>query len=294
MLPFVVVVIGIAAFTAMDVAMKDAAIRVGVFSAFVSRNLIGSALMLPVWLSGRPQWPSRPVLWLHALRAAIVALMAPLYFYGLVLLPMAEAIALSFIAPLIALYLAALFLGERVRPGALAASLLGLAGVAVIAAAGIGGAAGGPAQSPAGIAAILAGAVLYAANLVVQRRQAQAAGSVEVALFQNVMVTLLLIPFIPWLWHTPARHAFGAIAVGAMLASVALVLLSWGYARAETQHLLPIEYTAFFWSALLGWLWFGEAVAPATVIGAVLIVAGCLVAARGAARGQHMPATPTP
>jgi S-adenosylmethionine uptake transporter len=44
--------------------------------------------------------------------------------------------------------------------------------------------------------------------------------------------------------------------------------------------LLPIEYTAFIWAALIGWLMFGEAVTLATVGGVALIVFGCWIAAR--------------
>jgi S-adenosylmethionine uptake transporter len=41
-----------------------------------------------------------------------------------------------------------------------------------------------------------------------------------------------------------------------------------------------VEYTAFLWAAVLGWLWFGEPLAWQTIAGTALIVAGCLIAAR--------------
>jgi S-adenosylmethionine uptake transporter len=56
--------------------------------------------------------------------------------------------------------------------------------------------------------------------------------------------------------------------------------LSWGYARAEAQALVPIEYTGFAWAALFGWLLFGEPVSWATVAGVTLIVAACWISAR--------------
>jgi S-adenosylmethionine uptake transporter len=57
------------------------------------------------------------------------------------------------------------------------------------------------------------------------------------------------------------------------------MFLSWAYARAEAQALLPIEYTAFVWGALVGWWWFDEAVTLATVLGVILIIAACWIAA---------------
>ena len=61
---------------------------------------------------------------------------------------------------------------------------------------------------------------------------------------------------------------------------LALLLLSWAYARAEAQILVPVEYTAFVWAAVAGWYVFGEAVTTSTFIGTGLIMAGCIVAAR--------------
>lgn len=45
--------------------------------------------------------------------------------------------------------------------------------------------------------------------------------------------------------------------------------------------LAPVEYTAFLWSALLGWWVFGETVSLYTTLGAALIIAGCVAAVRG-------------
>ena len=58
--------------------------------------------------------------------------MALTFFWGLARVPMAQAIALAFVAPLIALYLAAVILKETIERRAILASLLGFAGVLVI------------------------------------------------------------------------------------------------------------------------------------------------------------------
>ncbi len=294
LLPIGAVALGIGVFCLMDAAMKQASLGCGVYTALLMRNVLGTAMMAPVWLLQRGRWPAMRLLGIHALRAAVVAIMGLLYFAGLVRLPMAEAIALSFIAPLIALYLAALVLGERVRRGAATASLFGLAGVAVIGAAQLGSGAGPPA-SPLGIGAILASAVFYAVNLVIQRHQAQLAGPTEITLFQSLFAALFLLPAAPWLFTSLPGHAFVVVALSAFLAALALALFAWGYARAEAQVLLPLEYTAFFWSALFGWMWFRETLGISTIAGAALIVIGCLRAARLAPRaGTQPPLVPVP
>lgn len=278
-LPFVAAIAGIAVFSAMDAVMKGAALAAGVYTAVFLRNSIGAAMMAPVWLAaGRPM-SGRAALIVHIQRAFVTSGMAILFFYALTLLPLAEAIALSFIAPLIALYLAALLLGERIHPSAIIASLMGIAGVVVIAATRLGGG-DYTSESLWGIAALLTSAMLYALNLVLQRKQALLSSPIEIALAQNLFMAMILALAAPWWLAWPDWRALGLIAFSSFLAVLALLMLSWAYARAEAQALVPVEYTGFLWAALFGWLLFAEPVGPATVAGAVLIVLGCWIAAR--------------
>jgi len=278
-LPALAALAGVALFSVMDALMKRASIEAGVFVALLLRSAAGAMLTAPPWLLLRPQRPRPGAVRLHALRSAAVALMAALFFWGLVRIPMAEGIALSFIAPLIALYLAALILGEAIQKKAIIASVMGFAGVIVIIAARLADH-GMESRSLWGAAAILVSAMLYAWNLVLQRQQALVAGPLEVAVFQNLFVFLYLLPLAPLLADWPDRSALADIGLSACLATAALMLLSWAYGRAEAQVLVPLEYTAFGWSALMGWLWFGEPVTATTIAGVVLIVAACLIAAR--------------
>jgi S-adenosylmethionine uptake transporter len=216
---------------------------------------------------------------LHLLRGVMMVPMAILFFWGLARVPMAQAVALTFIAPLLALVLAAAILKEPVGSRTLAGSLAAFAGVIIIF---IGQARAdlGPAAL-AGSFAILGSAVIYAFNIIVMRRQAQNAGPMEITFFQNLVVgsaLLLLIPVngVPPL---PTGHV-GELLLAAALAMGSLLLLGWGYARAGAAYLSTTEYTAFLWAMLLGWLRFGESVSLFTLMGAGLIVAGCLAAAR--------------
>lgn len=278
-MPFVAVLTGIATFSLMDALMKNATLAVGAYNAMLFRSLFGVLLIWPLWKFKGGQWPRPEALRLHMIRGAISATMATAFFWGLARMPLADAMALSFIAPLIALYLAAAMLGERVEAKAVIGSLLGFAGVVVIVAGRL-GQSGFDRDMALGIGAILISAVLYAFNLILMRKQAQIASPQEVALFQAGCAGVLLALFAPWLAAIPEPRAAIDIVAGAGLAMISLMLISWGYARAEAQALLPLEYTAFVWAALLGWLMFAEEVTVATTAGVVLIVVGCWIAAR--------------
>ena len=276
--PVLVTVLAVALLSVMDGFMKAAALAAGAYSAMVCRGLIGTVLTTPLFLGSAGGFPTRAVLKVHALRSTVAAAMALLFFHSLTLLPIAEAIALSFVAPLIALYLAAVMLGEKIAPRAIWASVAGFAGVLVIVAPRMSG--GFPAGSGEGIAALLVSAVLYAWNLVLQRKQAQIARPQEIAFFQNLFVLLILGLAAPWFFEWPDPRAWMHIAVSAVLAISASLLMSWAYARAETQVLVPMEYSAFVWAALVGWIGFAEPLGWATVLGAVAIAAACIYATR--------------
>lgn len=273
---FLVACIGIGTFSLMDAVMKELAIAVGAYSATLWRNATGAAMMSALFVGTRQRWPSATVLRLHLLRSLVVAFMAVSFFWSLTVLPLAEAIGLSFIAPVIALYLAAILLGEQIGREAVIASVAGLAGMLVILFGKFSGDYGEGAIL--GTAAVLFSAVLYAYNLILQRQQALLAGPIEIAFFQNLLTAAILSLVAPWWLQPSTEYALTLAAAG--LATVSVLMLSWAYARAEAQILIPVEYTAFVWAAIFGWLFFAEPVTIWTVAGTSLIVAGSLVAAR--------------
>jgi drug/metabolite transporter (DMT)-like permease len=219
------------------------------------------------------------VLRVHIQRGLVTTFMALTFFYAITKLPLAETIAISFIAPVISLYLAALILHEKIERKAIVAAVLGLVGTLVIVGGRIGSAEMSD-EAALGLAAILFSAVLYAYNLVLARQQAQLAGPLEIASFHSGMSALVLGLAAPFLFVLPDLATTGSIATAAFLTVCGAISLAWAYARAEAQVLVPLEYSGFLWAVLFGWLFFREAVTPATLAGTALIVGGCWIAAR--------------
>jgi S-adenosylmethionine uptake transporter len=277
-IPFAVCCLGVALFAVMDAAMKGLSLSIGLYNALFWRAVAGTTMGLLLMLLTRQRWPAFAVLRIHMLRGVVVAFMALLFFWAVMRLPLAEAVALSFIAPLIALYLAALLLGEKVGRRAIGASLLGLVGVAII----LSGRLQGHYATDAlwGVLAVLGSAVLFAWNLILQRQQAQRASPIEVAFFQHLVMLAVFALGAPYWAIVPPLHAIPLVLLAATLAFTSLAALAWAYARAEAQRLIPVEYSAFLWAAVMGWLAFGERLTMTTVAGALLIVAACLIAAR--------------
>lgn len=278
LLPFLAAFAAVGFLSLMDGLMKEAALAAGAYSATILRSLIAMAITLPLWLAMKPRWPDKPVLKLHIERGVISAIMALAFFYALTKLPLAEAIALSFIAPLIALYFAHWLLGEVISRSAIMASLLGFAGTLVIVGARLGSSEFDE-DSALGLLSLFFSALLYAYNFVVIRRQSQLAGPLEVATFHAVIGSLVLVLAAPFFFVLPQIETLAVTAGAAALSVGAAMMIAWAYARAEAQVLVPMEYTAFLWAALFGWLFFREEVTTSTLLGVVLIVIGCWIAA---------------
>lgn len=277
-IPFMVAAAGIGTFSLMDAAMKDLALSLGAYNAVMWRNCLGALFMGLLFVGTRQKWPPAHILKIHLWRSMVVSVMAVSFFWSLTKLPLAEAIGLSFIAPVIALYLAAVMLGETIGREAIWASLAGLGGVGII----ITGRLSGHYTTGHlwGAAAVLFSAVVFAYNLILARRQAQIAGPIEIAFFQNLFVAATLSLVAPWFLQPIRISDAPMIGGAAALAIISLLLLSWAYARAEAQILIPVEYTAFAWAAFFGWLFFAEPVTLPVILGTALIVSGSLIAAR--------------
>ena len=276
---FLVGVIGIALFSAMDAVMKGLVLAIGTYSTMFWRNLAGIGLSGALYLPGRQGWPDRSTMKIHVARGVLSAFMGFLFFWGIGRVPLAQAVALAFVAPLIALYLASLLLKETIGGRTISASLVAFAGIIVIfvgqAQADLGR------EALIGSLAILVSAILYALNIIIMRQQALVAKPLEIAFFQSVIVTGVLALGLPLVGTSfPPLDQWPWLLLACLLAVTSMLLLSWAYARAEASYLAATEYTAFLWAALFGWLVFDETLSPFTLAGAAMIVAGCIMAAR--------------
>ena len=269
----------VAVLSIMDAVMKHLVLVIGIFAVSVWRAVANLALSAGLYLPRRRKWPRRKILWIHVSRSIVVTIMAVLFFWGIGRVPLAQAIALTFIAPLIAMLLAPLFLKERLAPRSIAGAIAAFAGVVVIV---LGQARAKVAPDVLlGIAAILGSAICYSGNILMMRWQALAAKPLEINFFQSVVVLIVWLAALPLIGvpHWPQGQLTWVIVASALSTSGGL-LFAWAYARGEASYLAVTEYSAFLWASVLGWLIFHERVSSYTLAGALLIVGGCLAAAR--------------
>lgn len=276
---FAVALSAVAVLSIMDAVMKHLVLAIGIVAVSAWRAAANLGISAALYLPRRDAWPSWKTLRIHIARGVVVTVMAFLFFWGIGRVHLAQAIALTFIAPLIALVLAWAFLREKIGKSSIFGSALAFAGVIAIvigqAEASLGW------DALLGTAAILGSALTYAVNIVLMRHQAMAARPLEINFFQSLTIMTVWIAAMAVV-GTPAfpSLAWPWVLVAATLSTAGTLLFAWAYARGEASYLAVTEYSGFLWASALGWEFFSESVTGFTLAGALLIVGGCLLASR--------------
>lgn len=253
-------------------------------------HLLRSAMALPVLalaagfgLRLRPNRPLRV-----AARAGLHGAALLLYFASLGFLPIAQAGAGFFTAPLFVLLFAALFFGQRIGPARLGAVAVGFAGVLLILRPD-------PATvGPATLMPLAAGALYGLGNLITREWCADepvgallgsflaalgligAAGCLALALLEPAAApTFLTAP-----WALPSAAAFGWIVVQVASSLGAVGLVTRGYQFAATSTLAVFEYSFLVSAGAWAWALRGEALDPPAILGIALIVASGVIVAK--------------
>ena len=266
---------GIGTLCLMDVVVKHLSATIDVPVVTLARYVTGTILALAVWQwQGRPRL-TREMLPLHIARGALIASMAFCFYWSLTKLPLAEAITLSFIAPLLVPPLASLLLREKVQPRVYAAGALGFAGVLVTAQ----GAPDFSGDRLLALAAVLYAAVAYAGSAVLLRARAGTDGATVVTLMGALIPMIILSPVAIGA-APPDLPTIGWFMLLGLIGNIGMQLLSRAYAKIEAQVLAVMEFTALPWAALFGWVFFAEPVRPQVWAGAGIIFAACLWASR--------------
>jgi len=230
------------------------------------RNLFGLLAMLP-WLArqGFGALQTRR-LGLHVLRAVIGVVAMVGWFTTLSLMPLAEATALSFTAPMFTGVLAVVLLGEAMRIRRWTATVIGLLGALIILRPGI------EAVQPVALLAI-ATAAIWAASTVLIKVMARTESAGAIVTYLNLFsLPLALIPALV-VWVAPTLEQLAWCALLGLAGSTAHVCMARALACADATLVMPLDYIRLPAVALIAYLAFGEVPDIWTWLGAAVIAA---------------------
>ena len=209
----------------------------------------------------------------HALRSIAGTIAMFCNFAAYTFLPLADATAIGFAAPLFVVILAALMLAERVHIYRWSAVIVGFIGVLIIA---------GPEASLSrtalyGAMFALTGAGLTAVAMIFLRRMSAHEHSITIAFYfmlTSAAVSLTTVLF-GWNWPTPWETAI--LIMTGLAGGVGQLFLSFSYRFGEASVLAPFDYAAMIWAVILGYFLFGELPTAQVWLGGVIVIAAGLL-----------------
>jgi drug/metabolite transporter (DMT)-like permease len=227
----------------------------------------------------------------HFVRAGIGALAMFLNFAGIARLPLADATAIFYAAPIFTVVLAALILKETVRIYRWSAVAVGFAGVLLTLMPHLGEAgAGGDEQTLGAIFSLLA-AVVAAFAMIQVRRLTETEATGSIVLYFSLFSTLFGLLTLPFGWTWPSlREAVILVAIG-IVGGIAQICLTQSYRLGDASLIAPFEYASMLFALVLGYLLFGDLPSPVVLVGAAIIMAaGIFVIMRERTLGLRRPA----
>ncbi len=218
-----------------------------------------------VWSVG-PSGVATQRIGLHARRTTIGLISMALNFSSVMLLPLAESTTIGFTAPIFATILSAVVLRETTGVHRWAAVLVGFAGVVVMARPDA-------AHFPLfGMTVGIMAAIGVASISIVLRSMAQTETPAAIVFW----FTLLSLPpmglLMIWFGRAHDPITWALICALGISGGIAQLLLTNALKWARVAIVLPMDYSAIIWAALLGWLFWGTLPIASTWLGTVLIV----------------------
>ena len=214
--------------------------------------------------------------WGHVIRALVGASSMGLGFFALTRLPLPEATAIGYAAPLLIVMFSAVLLKERVHAFRWTAVIVGLCGVVIILWPRLtlltGGAPMGDSETVGAIAASF-GAVLTAFAMMQVRKLVQTERTEAIVIYFFISASVLSLLTIPFGWAMPTPQQ-AALLVGAGFAGgIGQLLLTSCYRYADMTVIAPFEYVSLLLTLVIGFVIFGDVPTLAMIVGALIIVA---------------------
>ena len=256
-----------------DLAIKALSGSYALHQVILLRAFIGLAIVLCVIAASRSSFgqlrTKRPLD--HLFRVCIVMVSNVTYFVGLSLMPLADAVATAFVAPLLVTLMSAVILGEQVGPRRWGAVMVGMVGVVIMTRPGAG------VIQPAAIL-VLISALCYASSHMMTRRMRHTESAMTLNFYVQIGFLVVSLSFglfagdghlaqapgSTWEflfrpWHLPPQSDWWAFAATGIAVGVGGLMMSQAYRTTEAALVAPFEYIgmpmAIFWGVVVFGTW---------------------------------------
>lgn len=192
---------------------------------------------------------------------------------------------LSYTSPFFMIILSAIMLKESVGKERWAAVAIGMVGVLV---------AMRPGSNVFEFASLLVlfGTFLGALNKILMRQLASTEHSLAIAIYPNLMMILVTLPFLFSNWQSMPWSHWGLFGIVGLLTAAGQYAIAQALRFAQGSTLASVDYSSFFWVVALDFFWWNKKVEWYTLLGAAIIVSSNLFILYSTRREEAKKATP--
>lgn len=207
----------------------------------------------------------------HFWRACIGLTSMSLMFWSFHLLPLADAVALNFAAPLFLTALSVPFLGENVGLHRWSAVAAGFVGVLVIVRPGAD-------MLQLGALVALCAALAQAFAMIAIRQLSRTETANTIVFHFTLTTTVLSALTLPFGWRTPDLYGLALLVACGLAGGAAQLFMTRAYTLAPAAVIAPFNYASIVWATLFGWMIWNDLPGWHVVAGALIVVAsGCYI-----------------
>ena len=229
------------------------------------RSLFGFIVILPLVLRGgidsvRTHQPR-----LQMLRGVVSIAAMMSWFYGLSMVPLAEATALSFTNVIFGSLAAIIFLREKMTMARGIAVFIGFVGVLVILRPGF-------VQMDIGVVCVLFSALCWGCSVVIVKQLGRTDSAVSIVAWVGIQLSILSLPFALSVWVWPTMEEWLWLSLLGTLATIGHLCMVQGLKLTDAMTIFPLDFTRLIWASLFGLFIFSEWPDVWTFVGAGIIV----------------------
>ncbi|MCG8360710.1 MAG: DMT family transporter [Kiloniellales bacterium] len=279
-------VLSVGFFSVMDALVKELSDSVPTMQIVFFRSLFAFIpLGFIIWRQGLINALRIHDRWGHVLRGVFGVLAMAIFFFAFGRMPLADAIAITFAAPIFVTALSVPLLGEKVGIRRWSAVIVGFLGVLVMVQPG----GSGLLDPIAGV--MLLGTLFYALAMIMVRRLSRTETNASIVFSFTFAATLVSAAFLPFQWVTPGPETLALLITVGLIGGLAQILMTMAFRAGDVSLIAPFDYTTMLWATLLGFIFWGEIPGNNIWIGVTIVTASGLYilyreANLGLSRGQ--------
>lgn len=241
-----------------------------VFFIVMMRNLFGIIMFAPQILKNHRAILKTSKPNLHIFRGINGAFSMLIWYHVITILPLSEAVSISFVTPILTTIAAIFFLKEKVQARALTGGFLGFLGILIILRPGF-------REFSTAYFYLFASMVSWSISNLTIKLMTKTEKPQTIAAYMSLMIFVFSIPFAIGHFQPISFQNLLAFALLGFVSNLTVIFTAKAYVKAELSLLQPFDFTRLIFISIISYFCFGEPIDFWVIFGSLIILGGVIV-----------------